>query len=100
MQKPIIRMPFFPWCSAQECKGMTGELRQEPVSFPSSWFNRGATPSVSLMPIGSSTYGSFMSDPITFDRDLDYRSDAVYVGRSIDPNAGAPSNVGYWWGKF
>ena len=38
-----------------------------------------------------------MGDPITFDRDLDFRSDAVYAGRTIDPSAGS---VGYWWGKF
>ena len=57
----------------------------------------GATPEVRLMPIGSETYGGFMGDPITFDRDLDFRSDAVYVGRTIDPSAGS---VGYWWGKF
>ena len=62
--------------------------------------NQGTAPTVTLMPIGSATYGSFMGDPITFDRDLDFRSDSVYVGRSIDPNAGAPSNVGYWWGKY
>ncbi|HLZ34477.1 MAG TPA: hypothetical protein VKP13_10700 [Nitrospira sp.] len=61
---------------------------------------QGTAPSVTVMPVGSTTYGSFMADPITFDRDLDFRSDAVYVGRSVDPNAGAPSNVGYWWGKF
>ncbi len=61
---------------------------------------QGTAPSVTVMPVGSSTYGSFMADPITFDRNLDFRSDAVYVGRSVSPNAGAPSNVGYWWGKF
>jgi type IV pilus assembly protein PilY1 len=61
---------------------------------------QGTSPSVTTMPVGASTYGSFMSNPITFDRDLDFRSDAVYVGRSIDPNAGAPANLGYWWGKF
>ena len=61
---------------------------------------QGTAPTVTVMPVGSAAYGSFMSDPITFDRDLDFRSDAVYVGRTVDPNAGAPSNVGYWWGKF
>jgi len=55
------------------------------------------TPEVRLLPVGSETYGGFMSDPITFDRDLDFRSDAVYIGRTIDPSAGS---VGYWWGKF
>lgn len=57
----------------------------------------GATPEVRLLPVGSDTYGGFMGDPITFDRDLDFRSDAVYAGRTIDPSAGS---VGYWWGKF
>jgi type IV pilus assembly protein PilY1 len=61
---------------------------------------QGTAPSATTMPVGASAYGSFMSDLITFDRDLDFRSDVVYVGRSIDPNAGAPSNVGYWWGKY
>ncbi|HEY5627702.1 MAG TPA: hypothetical protein VIR79_07130, partial [Nitrospira sp.] len=55
------------------------------------------TPEVRLLPVGSDTYGGFMGDPITFDRDLDFRSDAVYAGRTIDPSAGG---VGYWWGKF
>ena len=62
--------------------------------------NQGTAPTATTMPIGSATFGSFMSDPITFDRDLDFRSDSVYVGRSIDPNAGAPANLGYWWGKY
>ena len=57
--------------------------------------NQGTAPTVTPMPVGSSA--SFMADPITFDRDLDFRSDAVYVGRGIDPAAGAP---GYWWGKY
>ncbi|HEU4504609.1 MAG TPA: hypothetical protein VFR79_07240 [Nitrospira sp.] len=59
-----------------------------------------ATPEVRVLPVGSETYGGFMGDPITFDRDLDFRSDAVYVGRTIDPNAVAAGNPGYWWGKF
>ncbi|HKT35871.1 MAG TPA: hypothetical protein VJR03_13675 [Nitrospira sp.] len=58
---------------------------------------QGTAPTVTAMPVGLAGYGSFMGDPITFDRDLDFRSDSVYVGRSIDPSAGAP---GYWWGKF
>jgi len=59
--------------------------------------NQGTAPTVTSMPVGLAGVGSFMADPITFDRDLDFRSDAVYVGRSIDPSAGAP---GYWWGKY
>jgi type IV pilus assembly protein PilY1 len=47
------------------------------------------------MPAGS--WNSFMADPITLDRDLDFRSDAVYVGRTIDP---ASSGIGYWTGKM
>jgi type IV pilus assembly protein PilY1 len=58
------------------------------------------TPEVRVLPVGSETYGGFMADPITFDRDLDFRSDAVYVGRTIDPNAAGAGNPGYWWGKF
>jgi type IV pilus assembly protein PilY1 len=41
-------------------------------------------------------YSSFMASPITYDRDLDYRSDAVYVGRSIAPTGTHTA----WWGKF
>ena len=57
----------------------------------------GETPETRVLPVGSETYGGFMGDPVTFDRDLDFRSDAVYAGRTIDPSAGS---VGYWWGKF
>jgi type IV pilus assembly protein PilY1 len=39
---------------------------------------------------------SFMANPITYDRDLDFRSDAVYVGRSI----AATGTHTTWWGKF
>jgi len=41
-------------------------------------------------------YSSFMASPITYDRDLDFRSDAVYVGRSI----AATGTHTAWWGKF
>ncbi len=37
---------------------------------------------VTTMPVGS--WNSWMGDLITLDRDLDYRTDAAYVGRSID----------------
>ncbi|MDH5667009.1 MAG: hypothetical protein OEY86_03235 [Nitrospira sp.] len=57
----------------------------------------GTTPETRVLPVGSETYGGFMGDPVTFDRDLDFRSDAVYTGRTIDPSAGS---VGYWWGKM
>jgi len=81
-------------------QGYDGRASAGSSLFSVQLVQQGATPSATVMPIGSSTYGSFMSDPITFDRDLDFRSDAVYVGRSIDPNAGGSSSVGYWWGKF
>jgi len=55
----------------------------------------GTAPTVTKMPVGS--WSSFMADPITLDRDLDFRSDAVYVGRTIDP---ASSGIGYWTGKM
>ena len=57
----------------------------------------GTVPETRVLPVGSETYGGFMGDPITYDRDLDFRSDVVYAGRTIDPSAGS---VGYWWGKF
>ena len=41
-------------------------------------------------------YSSFMASPITYDRDLDFRSDVVYVGRSI----AATGTHTTWWGKF
>ena len=81
-------------------QGYDGRATAGASLFSVQLVQQGATPSATVMPIGSSTYGSFMSDPITFDRDLDYRSDSVYVGRSIDPSAGGASSVGYWWGKF
>jgi type IV pilus assembly protein PilY1 len=37
-----------------------------------------------------------MASPITYDRDLDFRSDAVYVGRTI----AATGTHATWWGKF
>jgi len=81
-------------------QGYDGRASAGASMFAVKLVNQGTAPTATLMPIGSATFGSFMSDPITFDRDLDFRSDSVYVGRSIDPNAGAPSNVGYWWGKY
>jgi type IV pilus assembly protein PilY1 len=55
----------------------------------------GTAPAVTKMPIGS--WNSFMADPITLDKDLDFRSDTVYVGRTIDPTS---SGIGYWTGKM
>ena len=55
----------------------------------------GVAPTVTTMPVG--TYNSFMADPITIDNDLDFRSDAVYVGRSIDPIS---RGLTYWTGKM
>jgi type IV pilus assembly protein PilY1 len=45
----------------------------------------------------SGTWDSFMADLITLDRDLDYRADSIYVGRTIDP---ADSGRGIWSGKM
>src|SRR4029077_2699511 len=55
----------------------------------------GTAPAVTKMAAGS--WNSFMADPITLDRDLDFRSDAIYVGRTIDPTS---SGIGYWTGKM
>jgi len=55
----------------------------------------GTAPTVTKMAVGS--WNSFVADPITLDKDLDFRSDAVYVGRTIDP---ASSGIGYWTGKM
>jgi len=55
----------------------------------------GTVPAVTKMPVGS--WNSFMADPITLDKDLDFRADAVYVGRTIDPTS---SGIGYWTGKM
>ena len=52
---------------------------------------------VTKMPVGS--WKSFMADIITLDKNLDYRSDTVYVGRTIDPDATA-SGIGFWTGKM
>jgi type IV pilus assembly protein PilY1 len=45
---------------------------------------------------------SFMADPITLDQNLDYRSDIVYAGRTIDPNDsnGTEPARGIWSGKM
>lgn len=65
----------------------------------------GTAPAVTKMPVGSSS--SFMGDPITLDKDLDFRSDAVYVGQTIDgspvipgPPVSGGSGLGYWTGKM
>ena len=59
---------------------------------------------VTPMPVGTSDgfKKSFMADPITLDQNLDYRSDTVYVGRTIDPNDsnGTESARGIWSGKM
>lgn len=55
----------------------------------------GTPPTVTKMPVGS--WNSFIADPVTYDRDLDYRDDVVYVGRTIDP---ASSGIGRWTGKM
>jgi type IV pilus assembly protein PilY1 len=81
-------------------QGYDGRASAGASMFAVKLVNQGTAPTTTTMPIGSATFGSFMSDPITFDRDLDFRSESVYVGRSIDPNAGAPANLGYWWGKY
>ena len=65
----------------------------------------GTAPTVTKMPVD--TVNSFMGDPITLDKDLDFRSDAVYVGQTIDPGRPrdtsdplAPGTIGYWTGKM
>ncbi|HSB45374.1 MAG TPA: hypothetical protein VLD60_10200, partial [Nitrospira sp.] len=75
---------------------------------------QGTSPSYVQMPMldqASSplTYkSSYMSDLITFDRDLDFRSDAVYGGRAISGGASCTGSgwsacgtgLGYWTGKM
>jgi type IV pilus assembly protein PilY1 len=75
---------------------------------------QGTAPSYVQMPIldkvnAPLTYkSSFMGDLITFDRDLDFRSDAVYGGRTISGAASCGDGVtvsacgtglGFWTGK-
>jgi type IV pilus assembly protein PilY1 len=60
----------------------------------------GTAPTTTVLPVGADSYGGFMADPIAYDRDLDFRTDAVYVGRTIAPDAGGTAALGYWWGKF
>ena len=55
----------------------------------------GTAPAVTKMAVGS--LNAFMADPITLDKDLDFRSDAIYVGRTIDPTS---SGIGHWTGKM
>ena len=55
----------------------------------------GTAPTVEVLSVDpASTRNSFMADPVTFDRDLDFRSDAVYVGQTYDDTGGN------WRGKF
>lgn len=54
---------------------------------------------VKKLPVGDWT--SFMADLITLDKDLDFRSDSVYVGRTIDPNGSNGRGSGIpWTGKM
>jgi type IV pilus assembly protein PilY1 len=53
---------------------------------------------VKKMPVG--VWASFMADLITFDKNLDYRSDSTYVGRTIDPDNNYGSGIGYFTGKM
>jgi type IV pilus assembly protein PilY1 len=50
---------------------------------------------VTPMQLGS--WDSFIADPITLDKNLDFRSDTVYAGRTIDP---ADSGRSIWSGKM
>lgn len=55
----------------------------------------GAAPAVEVMSVDpTSTKNSFMADPITLDRDLDFRSDTVFVGQTYAAGSGA------WRGKY
>lgn len=47
--------------------------------------------------MSAGSWDSFMADLITLDHNLDYRSDTVYVGRTIDPTN---SGRGIWSGKM
>ncbi len=55
----------------------------------------GTAPAVTKMQIG--WWNSFMADPIALDKDLDFRTDTIYVGRTIDPTS---SGIGYWTGNM
>jgi type IV pilus assembly protein PilY1 len=50
-----------------------------------------------VTPMALGSWDSFMADPITMDQNLDFRSDTVYVGRTIDP---ADSGRSIWSGKM
>lgn len=94
--KAVFSMVLGSGAQSYDGRALTGQASMFAVKL----VNQGTAPTVTAMPIGLAGYGGFMGDPITFDRDLDFRSDAVYVGRSIDPTAGGPSALGYWWGKY
>lgn len=53
---------------------------------------------VKKFPVG--TWTSFMADLITLDKGLDFRSDSVYVGRTIDPNGSSGRGGTLWTGKM
>ncbi|MDH5253827.1 MAG: hypothetical protein OEW25_10925, partial [Nitrospira sp.] len=52
---------------------------------------QGAAPTVTTLPVGN-RWG-YMADSITYDRDLDFRSDTVYTGQTLDGSCypGAPN---------
>ena len=49
---------------------------------------------VTSMPVGASN--GFLADPVTLDKNLDFRSDVVYVGKTLDDNNAATP----WTGKM
>ncbi len=60
----------------------------------------GTAPAITKMTAG--TWNAFMGDPISVDRDLDFRTDAIFVGGTIDPGptGSGGSGRGLWTGKM
>ncbi len=50
-----------------------------------------------VTPMALGAWDSFVADPITMDQNLDFRSDTVYAGRTIDPT---DRGVSTWTGKM
>lgn len=77
--------------------GYGGEAKQTSKLYAVDLVTGPGTGNSLVTPISVGSWKSFMADVITLDVNLDYRSDTVYVGTTIDPT---DSGRGSWSGKM
>ncbi len=77
--------------------GYAGSVAQSAKMFAVDLIAGPGTANSLVTTMGAGSWDSFIADPITFDKNLDYRSDAVYAGRTIDPTDSGRST---WTGKM